>query len=329
MATENVDKAAGFLQSVLGIYTSRLPHGAAGWARLFSTLLDIVLIFLLAWALVLLAKWISGLVISGMALTRGEKFEHRARTLQSLGVSVLKCTIFFIAAGAVLTRLGLNWRPLFAVAAVVGLAVAFGAKGLMQDLVTGLSLLLENQFGIGDYVEISGKAGRVEEMTLRVVKVRDAAGCLHTLPNREISTVSNYTAGHVSVVVDIFLRSGADAKKAGSVVAAACDRCSDLPFFIGRPKVKGVRHRGTPDAHVRVEALAVPGGEGLAEAELSAALRAVLIAAGEAAPDGRVRSFQESDLFTPPAPPASPGRRPRGGVFRRKMPEPPSREDEA
>lgn len=318
---QQVEQGAGFFRSILDIYLARVPHDAEGWARLASSLLDVALIFLVAWALVRLACWISSVAISGAALVRGPVFERRARTVQSLVLSFLRYALFFIAAGAALTRLGLNWRPLFAAAGVVGLAVAFGSQGLVQDVVTGLSLLFEGQLAAGDYVEVAGKAGRVEGMTLRVVRIRDASGCLHTIPNRMVSVVSNYTAGYVRNIVDVFVRPDADARRATGAASAACDRCADLPVFVGRPRVKGLRHRGTPDAHVRVEVLAVPGQEAAAVAELTAALKAALAEAGVVAPDGRTRSLRESDLFTPPPAPAT---RRRGGLFRRKTPEPPS-----
>jgi small-conductance mechanosensitive channel len=88
-------------------------------------------------------------------------------------------------------------------AAVVGLAVAFGAQNLVRDYFTGFMILLENQYDINDVVKIAGVAGLVERITLRVTILRDLEGVVHFVPNGQITTVSNLTHGWSRVVLDI------------------------------------------------------------------------------------------------------------------------------
>ncbi len=93
--------------------------------------------------------------------------------------------------------------PILAGAGILGLAVSFGAQSLVKDIITGFFMLLENQFVVGDTIEASGKTGVVERMTMRVVQLRDVEGVLHTIPNGEISVVSNKTRAWSRAVVDI------------------------------------------------------------------------------------------------------------------------------
>ena len=129
--------------------------------------------------------------------------EQRARTLVSLLRSVGRVVIAVVTLFTVLGALGLNLGPLLAGAGVVGLAVSFGAQSLVKDVISGLFILLENQFGVGDVVRLEGVSGVVERMTLRVVMLRDVQGVLHIVPNGQIKKVSNLTRGWARVVLDV------------------------------------------------------------------------------------------------------------------------------
>jgi small conductance mechanosensitive channel len=101
--------------------------------------------------------------------------------------------IIFVAALTVLPLLGLNLGPLLASAGIAGLAIGFGAQTLVHDFINGFYILLENQYDIGDTVRIAGVKGAVEEMSLRRTVLRDDDGTLHTVPNSQITIVSNLT----------------------------------------------------------------------------------------------------------------------------------------
>jgi moderate conductance mechanosensitive channel len=136
--------------------------------------------------------------------------EQRARTLVSLLRSVGRVVIAVITLFTVLGAVGLNLGPLLAGAGVVGLAISFGAQSLVKDVIAGLFILLENQFGVGDVVRMEGVSGVVERMTLRVVMLRDVNGVLHIVPNGQIKMVSNLTRGWARVVLDVAVSSRED-----------------------------------------------------------------------------------------------------------------------
>ena len=103
----------------------------------------------------------------------------------------------------VLNQLGFNISPLLASAGVVGLAISFGSQSLVRDFVTGFFLQLEHQFALGDVIRIGTTEGTVENITLRLVYLRDSNGALHIIPNGQIAQVTNLTRSWGRVAVDV------------------------------------------------------------------------------------------------------------------------------
>jgi small conductance mechanosensitive channel len=128
--------------------------------------------------------------------------EQRGRTISQLLRSVGRVTIVTIA--ILLTfNVFVNIAPILAGAGILGLAISFGAQSLVRDIITGFFILLEDQFAVGDVIEVAGKSGVVERMTMRVVVLRDLEGTMHVVPNGEMKVVSNKTRGWARAVVDI------------------------------------------------------------------------------------------------------------------------------
>jgi small-conductance mechanosensitive channel len=94
------------------------------------------------------------------------------------------------------------------------LAISFGAQSLVKDIIAGFFFLFEGQFAVGDVIEVAGRSGVVERMTLRVVMLRDANGVLHIVPNGQITSVSNMTRTWSRAVVDVGVAYGTDVDKA-------------------------------------------------------------------------------------------------------------------
>jgi moderate conductance mechanosensitive channel len=111
--------------------------------------------------------------------------------------------IVIVAGTLVLNELGISVAPILATAGVAGVAIGFGAQSLIKDYFTGFFLLLEDQVRQGDVVEVAGKGGLVEEVTLRYVRLRDMDGHVHYVPNGEIKLVTNRTRGYATPVVDV------------------------------------------------------------------------------------------------------------------------------
>ncbi len=128
--------------------------------------------------------------------------ERRGHTIAQLLRSVGRVVITAIA--ILLTfNIFIDIGPILAGAGILGLAVSFGAQSLVKDVISGFFILFENQFAIGDVIEVAGKSGLVEKMTLRVVQLRDGEGIMHVVPNSEIKVVSNKTRGWSRAVIDV------------------------------------------------------------------------------------------------------------------------------
>jgi small conductance mechanosensitive channel len=128
--------------------------------------------------------------------------EQRGHTIAQLLNSVGTVAIA-ISAGLTILSFFVPIAPLLASVGVAGLAISFGAQSLVKDVISGFFILMENQFAVGDVIEIEGVSGSVERMTLRVVMIRDGNGVLHIIPNGSIPRVANKTRGWARSVVDV------------------------------------------------------------------------------------------------------------------------------
>ena len=139
----------------------------------------------------------------GRIPVRDEFQERRLHTAQSLTLWVGRVVLLFIAIAMILDIFQVNIAPLVAGAGVVGLALGLGSQKLMQDIIAGLFILVEDQFRVGDSVQVAGVAGTVEGMSLRATKVRDFNGVLHFIPNSEITQVANRTRAWARAIAEV------------------------------------------------------------------------------------------------------------------------------
>ncbi|MET0508146.1 MAG: mechanosensitive ion channel family protein [Burkholderiaceae bacterium] len=134
---------------------------------------------------------------------RLETLDRALRYITNIALTVA----FFIL---LMSEFGISVAPILGAAGIVGIAVGFAAQSLVKDFFRGVFLLLENQIRLGDVVEIAGKSGKVEEVTLRYVRLRDDKGSVHFVSNGEITTVTNMSIGFSYSVVDVRVPSSAD-----------------------------------------------------------------------------------------------------------------------
>ena len=174
--------------------------------------------------------------------------EQRAKASARLFRNVGRAVLVVVTVLLVLGQLGFNIAPLLASAGVVGLAISFGSQSLVRDFVTGFFLQLEHQFGLGDVVRIGAFEGTVENITLRLVYLRDASGALHIIPNGQITQVTNLTRawGRVAIDVEVAWRDADRAERAVMQAAAAlgkdplwADALLDPPRVTGIEKIAG------------------------------------------------------------------------------------------
>jgi small conductance mechanosensitive channel len=149
-----------------------------------------------------IVKWLERFVPGKDPLQAAEA-KKRAHTLGNILRHTLLIVIAFIAVLMILGELGIQLGPLLATAGIGALAVGFGAQSLVKDMINGFFIILENQYRIGDAIEVAGVSGLVESLSLRRTVLRDLEGRVHTIPNGEIKVVSNLSKEWSRSVLDI------------------------------------------------------------------------------------------------------------------------------
>jgi small conductance mechanosensitive channel len=155
----------------------------------------------------------------------------RIQTLLRVAHYILSASTVAVTALLVLGELGISLAPILGAAGVVGIAVGFGAQTLVKDYVSGFLLLLENQIRVGDMVEISGKGGVVEEVTLRFIRLRDFGGKVHFIPNNTIGVITNSSLGFAYAVLDVGIAYGSDIEASMQVMREVDETMRDDPNF--------------------------------------------------------------------------------------------------
>jgi small conductance mechanosensitive channel len=167
-------------------------------------LLRVTVILLVAWLLLSVSRKLIRVFRSYMQ-TRIESAEdgRRIETLARVFRYISTVIILLVAGMLTLSELGVSIAPILGAAGVVGIAVGFGAQSLIKDYFNGFFMLLENQIRQGDAVEISGKTGVVEDITLRHVALRDIEGNVHYIPNGQITIVTNKSRGYAYALINL------------------------------------------------------------------------------------------------------------------------------
>jgi moderate conductance mechanosensitive channel len=176
---------------------------AAWWVEWWPTMLRTTLIIVL------------GLIVGKVARSLTEKLLHkaqavddrlslqRAQTITVFLKSVIRVVILGLIIVLILGEFGVEIGPIIAAAGVVGIAIGFGAQTLVQDFISGTFLLTEGYLRVGDVIEVNGKSGVIEDISLRLVVMRDFAGDVHVIPNGEIRTITNKSYKFSRAVIEV------------------------------------------------------------------------------------------------------------------------------
>ncbi|MBM7614686.1 mechanosensitive ion channel family protein [Alkaliphilus hydrothermalis] len=226
---------------------------------LFGKLFNIVMILVIAKVSI---KVIDALINRFIDTQKNLKFKvdiPRLETMKGVLKSIVKYTIYFIAFTSIIKTFGTDVTALITAAGIGGLAIGFGAQNLVRDIITGFFILFEDQFGVGNYVELEGIQGIVEDMALRVTKIRGFNGDLYIIPNGEIKKVTNKSNGKMRAWVDISIAYEEDIDNAIKVLDEACEklRQEDARILEG-PTVLGVSSLAASDVVISVMAKTVP-----------------------------------------------------------------------
>ncbi|NNF15696.1 MAG: mechanosensitive ion channel [Gammaproteobacteria bacterium] len=153
-----------------------------------------------------------------LASVHGRRYQ-KLRSIGTLATSALVFMLYFLAIGLMLREFGVSLTAYLASASVIGLAIGFGSQGVVQDVVTGLTIIFSDLVDVGDLVEISGQTGIVRAITMRFVRLENSLGATVSIPNRTINNVINYPRGYVRCIVDITLRGDETNRQATEALA--------------------------------------------------------------------------------------------------------------
>lgn len=244
------------------------------WAR--GPLLVIILLIIGAVLVTRLATWLSGRYMQWLdrhggvddALVRSESIKHRHAVTQVVTWATL-VLIYCLTAVLVVRELGIPLSGFVAPATVAGVALGFGAQRIVQDILSGFFIVTERQYGFGDVVQLSvigtqtPAMGTVEEVTLRVTRVRSVNGEVITTPNGQIVQVKNLSRDWARAVIDVPVPVTADVNRVSEILRDVCKAAyadTDLhPLMLDTPSVMGVESIELDTFNVRVVARTLPG----------------------------------------------------------------------
>ncbi len=223
-----------------------------------------------------------------LAALISERRSQRAKTIGSVLQSITSFVIGGIAAVLILGDLGFNLTPIIASAGVIGVAVGFGAQNLVKDFLSGIFMLLEDQYGVGDVVDLGEASGTVESVGLRVTTVRDYAGTVWYVRNGEIMRVGNSSQGFAVAVVDVPLRYTTDVNQALNVLEQVAEKATqDKPMaddVLEPPKVLGIQGMTADNITLRLTVKVRPARQWATQRELLRRIMAMFEQEGIHAP---------------------------------------------
>lgn len=193
----------------------------------------------------------------------------RANTLGEILKKLVKYLLYFMGTVIILEMFSINTTSILATAGIGGLAIGFGAQSLVKDIITGFFILLEDQYSVGDLVQIGIFQGVVEELGIRVTKLRDFSGELHIIPNSNIQIVTNKTRGPMRALVKISIAYEENIDKVVAVLEKVCEEIKlSSEEIIEGPSVLAVSNLGEYGVDITIVAKTNPGEQWSTEREI-------------------------------------------------------------
>ena len=219
------------------------------YLHLSKELLHIIIILVLAWLVMIISRKLVQVFRNYMnARAADAEDRRRIETLARIFHYIDNVLILLVAFMLSLSVLDISIAPFLGAAGVVGVAVGFGAQSLIKDYFNGFFLLLENQIRQGDVVEVCGKTGVVEDITLRYVGLRDYEGSFHYIPNGLITTVTNKSRGYAYAVIEVGIAYRENTDEAFAIMAeVARELRADAKF--GEKILEDIDIAGVQDWH--------------------------------------------------------------------------------
>jgi small conductance mechanosensitive channel len=295
---------------------------AAEVADALSRPMRIVLILLLAWIAIRLARrsvtHVARHMRAGPAITpfrdaggvplpsdvEKRRREQRVDTLASVMRNVVTVAIWSVAGLIVLGEVGIDLAPLLAGAGVAGIVIGFGAQQVVRDFLAGLFMLMEDQYGVGDVIDMGEASGTVEWVSLRVTRIRDVEGVVWWVPNGQVTRVGNKSQQWSRALLDIAIAPDTDIPTATEVIQETADAMWRDPVWrdrmLDQPDVWGVEDIGVGGILLRLVVKTVPLEQWNVARELRARIKAAFDVAGVSLPVQQQRITYEVGGAIPP-----------------------------
>lgn len=196
----------------------------SGGLNALGKLIKILLILFLIRILITVAYMVIDKAFEKRKTHISDRDERKLNTLAAVFKNMIKYVFYFIGIVMILDMFNINTTSILATAGIGGLAIGFGAQSLVKDIITGFFILFENQFSVGDYVKIGDYEGVVEELGVRVTKLRAFSGELHIIPNSNIETVTNRARGNMRALVAVTVAYEEDMDRVNQVLNQVCEK---------------------------------------------------------------------------------------------------------
>jgi small conductance mechanosensitive channel len=235
------------------------------WPELtLTSIFDLVAIFIIALLVNRFLRAMSNLMIKRAATQSraAQVREQQTRTLAGVLYSAGSKVVWFVALLTAVDKIGINPVPALTLAGLASVAVGFGAQNLVRDLITGFYIVFEDQYAIGDTIQVGDISGRVENLTLRRTVLRDARGALVTIANGEIRTVSNLSRDWSQAFVDISIAPEVSLEKTMQALESAAAEMRGDPSWsqalVDGPRILGVQSFDRSASTVRLQVRTAP-----------------------------------------------------------------------
>ena len=282
-----------FVVDVLNLEEGSMTAGLLGW--IIEPLLQVILILILAWlASRFLRRMVRRVVRRlkdnprsgplGFGDSPGAVSTRRSQRIDALGTVVSSAVSVIVWTVAVFTifgsTFGVNLGPLVAGAGIVGVALGFGAQDLVKDVLSGIFMLAEDQYGVGDVVDVGEATGVVEGLGMRTTRLRDVTGTLWHVPNGEIRRVGNMSQEWSRALLDIGVAYGSDVDQAAEVIKGVADTMatedSYSRLFLADPEIWGVESLAADSVVIRLVIKTLPGEQWAIARELRRRIKMAL-----------------------------------------------------
>ncbi|MGF9710764.1 mechanosensitive ion channel family protein [Paenibacillus naphthalenovorans] len=266
------------------------------WTGLLFTLLKVFLIYIAARVIIKIANKALEHMLRERSRGPIQFDQRRTKTIGKLAANIITYVVNFIMILMILSQFNVNLGPVLAGAGVVGLAIGFGAQSLVKDVITGFFIIFEDQFAVGDVIQTGTYKGTVEEIGLRVTRIKSWTGEVHIIPNGTINQVTNFSINNSLAVIDVNVAYETDIDTALKVLKEVANAFYEHSVdMVKAPDVLGVHMIGTSDITLRLTAECKPNTHFAVMRQLNAEIKKAFESHGIDIPYPRLVTYHRTE----------------------------------